>query len=125
MLNSARLVGFVATSQPEKSKHFYGELLGLQLIEERPYAIVFEANSTVIRIQKVQQVCAPPYTAMGWEVQRIEQTVKTLSDNGVLFERFDGLQQDELAIWHVPGGASVAWFKDPDGNLLSVTQLPA
>ncbi len=122
MLKEATLTGFVATSNAEQSRHFYGETLGLNLIEETPYAMVFKFSNTVIRVQKVQQVCAPPYTTLGWEVNNIAVSVSKLSDSGVLFERYEGLQQDDHGIWSIPGGASVAWFKDPDGNLLSLTQ---
>ena len=122
MLNDSKVVGFVATSKPEISKHFYQETLGLTLIEESPYAIVFESSNTVIRIQKTEQVCPPPYTSLGWEVENLTETVRILSDSGVLFVKYDGLDQDKLGIWNISGGAKVAWFKDPDGNLLSLTQ---
>lgn len=122
MLKNSKLIGFVATSKPEISRQFYDELLGLTLLEESPFAIVFESKNTVIRIQKTDHVCPPPYTALGWEVENIMETVRTLSDKGVQFEKFGGMEQDDLGIWNIPGGAKVAWFKDPDGNLLSLTQ---
>ncbi|MBX2884588.1 MAG: VOC family protein [Granulosicoccus sp.] len=122
MLKHSKLVGFVATSKPESSRRFYGELLGLSLIEESPYAIVFESHDTIIRVQKTEQVFPPPYTSLGWEVENINEIVRSLSDAGVQFEQFQGLEQDAAGVWSVPNGSKVAWLKDPDGNLLSLTQ---
>ena len=122
MLENSMMVGFIATSMPELSKRFYKELLGLVLIEETPYAIVLESKNAIIRIQKTEQVFPPPYTSLGWEVENITGIVRSLSDSGVQFEMYEGLKQDQLGVWDVPGGSKVAWFKDPDGNLLSLTQ---
>lgn len=108
---------------PEVSKQFYTQILGLALLEETPFAIVCEAENTIIRIQKTEKVYPPPYTTFGWEVKHLAETVRTLSESGVQFENYEGLEQDDVGIWTTPGGASVAWFKDPDGNLLSLTQL--
>lgn len=123
MLKHSKLICFVATARPVVSKQFYGEILGLTLLEETPFAIVFEAKNTIVRIQKTDQVHAPPYTTLGWEVDNISETVRALSGSGVLFQQFDGLDQDEIGVWNIPDGAKVAWFKDPDGNLLSLTQI--
>lgn len=122
MLKDAKLVGFVATSMPEVSKKFYEECLGLNLVEETSFAIVFESNNTFIRIQKTGKAHPPPYTSLGWEVEDIGVTARALSDSGVQFEQFDGLEQDDLGVWNVPAGSKVAWFKDPDGNMLSLTE---
>jgi len=92
------------------------------VVEETPYAIVLASINTTIRIQITEKAVPPPYTTLGWEVNDIDSMVRTLSDAGLTFERFDGLDQDDLGVWAVPGGAKVAWFKDPDGNLLSLTQ---
>ncbi len=124
MLNTANLVTFIATAKSAESLNFYKDTLGLEQQEDTPYALVFSANGTIIRIQKVESVMPPPYTVLGWQVGDIAATMQGLSDNGVTFERFDQLPQDELGIWVSPGGASVAWFKDPDGNILSLTQAP-
>lgn len=123
MLKNSRIVGFIATSMPEISKKFYSELLGLVLIEETPFAIVLESKNAIVRVQKTEQVCPPPYTSLGWQVEDITATVRSLSDTGLQFEQFEGLEQNELGVWDVPGGSRVAWFKDPDGNLLSLTQV--
>jgi len=77
----------------------------------------------MLRIQKVEQVQRLPYTALGWDVSDIRTTVRQLRLAGVVFQRYDGLDQDEDCIWRSPSGALVAWFEDPDGNILSLTQF--
>jgi catechol 2,3-dioxygenase-like lactoylglutathione lyase family enzyme len=122
VLSASKLIGFVATSRPRESKRFYEETLGLSLIEDGPVALVFDACGTVLRLQKVKSISAPAYTVLGWEVTDIAHVVQRLSDQGVSFERYDGMPQDGFGIWTTPDGTKVAWFKDPDGNLLSFTQ---
>ena len=122
MLSSASLVGFVATANAEVAKQFYESVLGLALLEDTEFALVFNSNGTTLRIQKVQQLSRAPYTALGWVVQDIRSVVRTLAAKGVVFQRYDGLGQDPLGIWRSHGGALVAWFRDPDGNTLSVTE---
>ena len=122
MLKDSKVVGFLATSDFEASKIFFETTLGLTLIEDTPFALVFQSQDTSIRIQKTDVLTPPPYTALGWEVGDIVLLTKNLTDRGVQFEQFPGLEQDELGIWSAPGGAKVAWFKDPDGNTLSITQ---
>jgi catechol 2,3-dioxygenase-like lactoylglutathione lyase family enzyme len=122
-LKNSKMVGFLATSRSDIAKRFYDEILDLTLIEETPYALVFESVNAVIRIQKTEDVFPPPYTTIGWEVENIEFTVRALSDSGVQFERYEGMNQDDLGVWNIPNGSKVAWFKDPDGNLLSLTQV--
>ncbi|MCB9682213.1 MAG: VOC family protein [Alphaproteobacteria bacterium] len=120
MLADAHLGAFVATSQPDVARAFYRDTLGLTLVEDGPFALVFDGGGTVLRVQKVQQVVAPPYTSIGWRVADIEATVQALTDKGVVFARYPGMPQDALGIWDAPGGAKVAWFKDPDGHTLSL-----
>jgi hypothetical protein len=103
MLHSAKLVAFAAT-------------------REDPFALVFDAGGTALRISKVAEVTMAPYTVLGWDVSDITATVRALTNNGARLERFPGIPQDELGIWTSPGGSRVAWFKDPEGNLLSVSQ---
>lgn len=122
MLRTAKIIGFVATTQPEEAKRFYEQCLGLRLIEDTPFALVFETGNTTVRIQKVETLSTPPYTTLGWEVTNIAETVEQLSNNGVEFERFTGLPQNDAGIWQTPDGAQIAWFKDTDGNTLSITQ---
>jgi catechol 2,3-dioxygenase-like lactoylglutathione lyase family enzyme len=122
-LSDQNMIGFVATSDPEQAKKFYRDTLGLPLLsEEMPFALVFDAHGTMLRVSVVARVVSAEYTVLGWQVPNIVQAVKALSQAGVWFERYAGMQQDELGIWASPGGASVAWFKDPDGNTLSISQ---
>lgn len=123
MLSTANLRAFVATSEPAKAREFYEKILGLQFISDEPYALVFEANGILLRVQKVKDVAPIPYTALGWQVDDISATITELAKNGVVFERFPGIPFDELGICTFPNGDKVAWFKDPDGNLLSLDQL--
>jgi predicted enzyme related to lactoylglutathione lyase len=122
MLGSAALVAFVATSDVPRAKTFYAEVLGLELRRDDGFALVFDAHGTTLRVTKVGAVAVAPYTALGWEVPDASATVAALVKRGVQLERFDGMDQDEQGIWTSPGGDLVAWFKDPDGNTLSVTQ---
>ncbi len=123
MLNKSKLIGFVATAKPDKAKAFYADTLGLTLVEDGPFALVFDANGTMLRVQKVKELSPPGYTMTGWDVSDIRTTVQQLVKKGVRFERYDFLTQDDLGIWASPAGAQVAWFKDPDGNILSLTEF--
>src|SRR6476620_10956364 len=123
MLNSSTLVAFVGTGDAARARGFYGDVLGLRLVSEDGFALVFDANGTLLRVAIVPAVVAAPYTVLGWQVPNIRSTIDALGRRGVRFERYGFMQQDDLGIWTAPGGARVAWFKDPDGNLLSLTQL--
>jgi catechol 2,3-dioxygenase-like lactoylglutathione lyase family enzyme len=120
MLDTAQLAAFSATANPDLARSFYRDTLGLTFVSEDPFALVFDANGTVLRVQKVRAVEPQPYTRLGWRVDDIEAVVRDLSGRGVTFLRYDFMAQDELGIWSAPGGAKVAWFNDPDGNILSV-----
>ena len=122
-LSDQSIIGFVATSDPDQAKKFYRDTLGLPLVsDEMPFALVFDAHGTMLRVTVVERVISVGYTVLGWQVPNIVDAAKALSQAGVRFERYSGMQQDELGIWSSPGGASVAWFKDPDGNTLSISQ---
>ena len=123
ILAHSELTAFIATTQPQKARTFYCDVLGLAFEEDTPFALVLRAANAAVRIQKVQVFTPLPFTALGWKVADIKATVKELSDKGVRFERFEGMNQDKLGIWDSPSGAKVCWFKDPDGNLLSLTQF--
>lgn len=123
MLSTSRVVGFVGTARPAEAKQFYQQSLGLELLEESPFAIVFACGDTTVRVQKVEELATPPYTSLGWEVLDIADTVRRLTSNGVEFQLFDGLPQNDAGIWLTPEGAKIAWFRDPDGNTLSLTEL--
>src|SRR5882724_10046588 len=117
------IIGFVATRKPEKARTFYEKTLGLKFVSEDPFAIVFDVDGTMLRVQKVKELEPPGYTVLGWEVADIVAEVKGLTAKGVKFERFDGMGQDELGVWTSPAGGKIAWFKDPDGNILSLTEF--
>ena len=123
MLGSGKLMAFVATANADEAQQFYEGVLGLRLMEDTPFALVFDVDGTMLRVAKVESVVAAPYTVLGWEVGNIRQTVRALTEAGVVFDRFEGLSQDELGMWASPDGASIAWFKDPDGNRLSLAQF--
>jgi catechol 2,3-dioxygenase-like lactoylglutathione lyase family enzyme len=122
ILGSQKLVAFVATREPSRAKEFYRDTLGLPLVSEDEFALVFDATGTMLRVTRVQELAAAKYTVLGWHVHDIVQTAKDLQKAQVTLERYPGMQQDELGIWNSPSGARVAWFKDPDGNTLSITQ---
>ena len=122
MLPSEKLIGFVAITDGARAKVFY-EKLGLTFVSEDPFAVVFDSNGNMIRLTKVNEFRPQPFTVLGWQVADIVAAVKRLQSAGVTFERYgEFMQQDELGIWTAPGGTKVAWFKDPDGNTLSVSQ---
>jgi len=123
MLGSEKIVAFVATSDPARAKVFYRDTLRLRLVSEDQFAVVFNAGGTMLRVSIVPKVTAAPYTVLGWEVSTIVEAARKMEKAGIKFERFERLDQDELGIWNAPSGAKVAWFKDPDGNLLSITQF--
>jgi catechol 2,3-dioxygenase-like lactoylglutathione lyase family enzyme len=114
---------FLATANPERSRAFYERVLGLALIADEQPALVFQVGESMLRIQKVDQVRPVPYTALGWAVQDIRQVVRDLQNGGVALQRYAGMNQDGEGIWHAPSGAQVAWFQDPDGHILSLTQF--
>jgi catechol 2,3-dioxygenase-like lactoylglutathione lyase family enzyme len=122
MLGTARLTAFVATAHPDGARQFYEGTLGLQLLTEDSFALAFDVSGMVLRVQKVAAVEAAAYTVLGWQVPDIQRAVTGLSRRGVSFERYSFMQQDALGVWTAPGGTKVAWFKDPDNNLLSLAE---
>ncbi len=122
MLANSPIVAFVATTDPSRAKAFYRDVLGLLLISEDEYALVFDAHGTMLRVATAGEIVLAPYTVLGWRVGDIEATVRGLAAKAVKFERYAWMEQDDLGIWSAPSGAKVAWFKDPDGNLLSVSR---
>jgi catechol 2,3-dioxygenase-like lactoylglutathione lyase family enzyme len=126
VLGTAELIAFVPTRDPQKSRRFYEQTLGLEFISEDAFAMVFSANGVTVRIANVSTVKdfrPAPFTILGWRVSSAESTVRALRERGIEFERFQGMHQDPLGIWRSPSGAQVAWFKDPDGNILSITEI--
>ena len=123
MLGKSKVVAFVATSKPDDAKRFYEQTLGLRLVTDDAFAIVFDANGVMLRVQKVKEHIPPSYTSLGWDVADIDASVKELLSKGVRCERYEWLKQDESGVWTSPSGGKIAWFKDPDGNILSLTQF--
>jgi len=123
MLDQYEVIAFVATKQPNRAKTFYQEILGLRLLADAPFALVFGVGKTTLRISKVRDFTPAPYTVLGWKVTDIRSTMADLTKRGIAFERYEGMPQDEFCIWTTPDGHSVSWFKDPDGNTLSLTQF--
>ena len=122
-LGSADLIAFVPTKDMGKARPFYEKTLGLPIEGQSPVACAFRAGGVLLRVIVVEQLTPFPFTLLGWSVQDIAATVAALTARGVAFDRFEGVEQDELGVWRSPGGAQVAWFKDPDGNTLSLTQF--
>ncbi|HWW60104.1 MAG TPA: VOC family protein [Thermoanaerobaculia bacterium] len=119
-----RMVGFLNTTDANKAKTFYADTLGFALIGEDDYAIVFDANGTMIRVNKAREFKPAQGTVLGWQVDDIYAAIRELVARGVAFEQFNlpFMKQDEHGVWTPPGGDRVAWFKDPDGNVLSISQ---
>ena len=125
MLGAMDIVAFVPSKNPTKARAFYEGILGLKFVSEDPFAVVFDANGVMIRVANVSSVKGfkpAPFTILGWLVDDIAKTVNGLSKKSVKFELFPGMDQDRLGVWRSPSGAKIAWFKDPEGNVLSVTQ---
>ncbi len=123
MLGSCEIVAFAASADLDRARAFYEGKLGLRLVEQNPYACVFDANGTMLRVTAVTEVARPGYTVLGWRVTDIEPVMTALVDAGVKFTRYDGMNQDASGVWTTPGGDRIAWFTDPDGNNLSLTQF--
>lgn len=108
-----------------EARRFYAETLGLRFIADDQFALVFEVNGRFLRLTKVDDFKPQPFSVIGWQVDDITDKAERLRAAGVVFERYPFLQQDELGIWAVPdGSAKIAWFKDPDGNVLSMVESP-
>ena len=123
MLGSAQITAFVPTSDSERARGFYVDALGLGFVSDDQFALVLDANGITVRVSKVGEFTPQKFTVLGWKVSDIEKAVTDLEEKGVSFEKYGFPGQDERGIWTAPGGAArVAWFKDPDGNVLSVTQ---
>ena len=123
MLQAGEVIAFVASADLGQARAFYEQVLGLRLTEQTDFACVFDANGTMLRVTAVAEVARPGYTVLGWRVADIAATVRDLTERGVLFLRYDGMGQDQDGVWTTPGGDKVAWFADPDGNVLSLTQF--
>jgi catechol 2,3-dioxygenase-like lactoylglutathione lyase family enzyme len=123
-LREAKVIAFLCTRDRARAIHFYKEILGLAVTHEDEFAVVFDANGTMLRVATKPNLRAQEFTVLGWQVDDLAAVIAGLASKGVCFERFAGMEQDKTGIWRPSGGATqVVWFKDPDGNLLSLTQF--
>ena len=122
MLKGAKLVAFAGTTNGARAAEFYGNVLGLTVRSDDAFAISIDAAGTELRLQKVERFKPQPFTVLGWQVKNVRRILERLADRGVSSERYSWLEQDEAGVWIAPSGVRVAWFKDPDGNILSVAQ---
>ncbi|MGB8261276.1 MAG: VOC family protein [Terracidiphilus sp.] len=126
ILGGSKLVAFVPTTDLARARAFYEGVIGLWVLDDDArFATVFDANGTMLRVTAVKEHHRPaPFTVLGWEVASIEAAVTALTAAGVEFLRYPGLNDTSpLAIWKAPSGARIAWFQDPDGNVLSLTEF--
>lgn len=122
MLAKSKIIAFVPTTDPLRSRAFYEGILGLRFVKDDGFALVFDANGIMVRVAKGRDFKPAQYTILGWEASDIETTLTEMADKGVRFEQFGLPGQDKIGIWTAPSGDKVAWFKDPDGNILSISQ---
>ena len=122
MIQGQILKAFIPTMHPDKARKFYENVLGLKFLSGDKYGSEFDSNGSLLRISVVEKLTPQTFTVLGWNVDDIVTMIGSLNKKGVVFERYDFLDQDKDKIWIAPGGSKVAWFKDPDGNLLSLTQ---
>jgi catechol 2,3-dioxygenase-like lactoylglutathione lyase family enzyme len=125
MLGSASAIAFLPSTDLDRSRRFFADRLGLTVEEVTPFASVFRAGTTMLRITKVDTLQPQPFTVFGWQVPDIRSTVAELTAADVACLRYEGMDQDPAGVWTTPGGDQVAWFHDPDGNTLSLTQFAA
>ncbi len=123
MLADSKLVGFVVTTDFIKARSFYEGRLGLRFVSQDAFALVVESNGNAVRISKLAELKPQSFTVLGWEVHDIDAKVDELAGKGISFEKYGFPGQDDRGIWKSPSGARVAWFKDPDGNVLSISQM--
>jgi catechol 2,3-dioxygenase-like lactoylglutathione lyase family enzyme len=119
-----RLVAFAATRDLARAQRFYTDQLGLTLVEANPAAVVLDSGGVQLRVTLVAEKTAAPYTVLGWQVDDLTAAVAELRARGVSFHRYPGMDQDGDDAWTAPDGTRVAWFPDPDANLLSLSQHP-
>ena len=125
MLESSNVVALLPVTDFARARAFYEKSLGLRFVADDGFALVFESGGRFLRLTKVEAFTPQPFSVIAWQVEDLSSMVEGLRDRGVTFERYPGMEQDQLGIWSVPdGSARVAWFKDPDGNVLSMVSSP-
>jgi len=117
-----KIVGFAITTKPEEAKAFYTGKLGFTFVHDDGFALVFDAHGTMLRISKMKTFTPAQWTVLGWQVSDMATAVSELGSKGVQFEHYDFMHPDPTGVVTFPTGDKVAWFKDPDGNVLSVSQ---
>ena len=122
MLGDKKLRAFVPTTNGDKARTFYEDILGLTLLFQDDYALEFDANGTSLRVTFVSELIPQSFTILGWNVPDIYAMIRSLNEKGIVCNKYDFLNQDNYGVWISPGGSKVAWFKDPDGNVLSLTE---
>lgn len=122
MTPDSKLIGFVPTRDADRALSFYRDILGLRFVSDDAFAIVLDSNGITLRLVRIEEFTPAPYTILGWQVEDIESAVKELAAKGLAFQRYSFLDQSEDGIWTSPSGAKIAWFHDPDGNTLSLSQ---
>lgn len=122
MLINETLKTFVPTVKPQEAKVFYQNTLGLTFLGEDQYGIEFDSCGTLLRVITVREFIPHEFTILGWNVKDIEETVDMLVARGVVFQKYEFVN-DKRGIWTSPNNSKVAWFKDPDGSVLSVSQM--
>jgi catechol 2,3-dioxygenase-like lactoylglutathione lyase family enzyme len=122
MLAGAHVAAFIPSTDLERSRDFYVNVLGLELVDMNPYACVLNGLGATLRVTKVDDFVAQPFTVLGWTVADVHASVTDLVNRGVEFHRYAGMGQDDAGVWTAPGGAMIAWFRDPDGNVLSLSE---
>lgn len=125
VLAGAPFIGFIPVRDTSGARSFYEGILGLRVLEETSFALVIDANGTMLRLTGVPEFAPQPFTIAGWQVPDITAEVRQLTESGVRFIHYERMEQNELGIWTTPGGDQVAWFQDPDGNTLSLTTFAA
>jgi catechol 2,3-dioxygenase-like lactoylglutathione lyase family enzyme len=123
-LTGAVIVAFVATTDLERAHAFYGGVLGLERTEAGAFANAYDVGGTSRRVTRVDRIAQAPYTVLGWRMDDLAAAIAPLAARGIALRRFAGLEQDDAGVWTAPSGARIAWFEDPDGNLLSLTEPP-
>ena len=121
MLTVGKLVGFLTTRDYEKARAFYEGKLGLEFVSLDQFALAMRAGKNMIRISKAETFQPAQGTVLGWEVDDVKAVVLWLSSRDVVTEKYGFVPDQELGIWTAPSGDQVAWFKDPDGNVLSIS----
>jgi catechol 2,3-dioxygenase-like lactoylglutathione lyase family enzyme len=123
VLATSDVIAFAPTTDLARARSFYEVTLGLSVIDENAYAVVFDAHGTMLRVTAVAEVAHPGYTVLGWRVTDMSKTVRGLESLGVVFARYEGMDQDAQGVWTSPNGDRIAWFTDPDRNVLSLTEF--